>query len=268
MSDKKINLIPTQTDDELFCHYDCQYGRQRVFLTLDLEDRELRAAYDANIGGGVTHQAFHNLTLLFEIPPLRIQPLKEIMEEIVEDCNIVLNNTTIEMTNGNWQGHLNDTADDARYRIWHTIEDHSECWDHTSTWEVWDAANYLEMSDLTQDHGITALSSEADITTTANDLAEESKIEGYNVEAEDLEECFRNHKSYLLDILETAQEDIEDKFEITLTDESKKIIEFLWAEYASCGYCEVQLLATIGINNLNYAEIEYTNAEIDPDSAE
>ncbi len=81
----------------VYCKYPMQHSAQPAYITLDLEDGELTASYNSEMGGSTPSRQWHNIVLTFPIPSTttgdEIQSLIEKYEngfqEILDDSKVM-----------------------------------------------------------------------------------------------------------------------------------------------------------------------------------
>jgi|GEM_PF-1401384 len=108
-----VNITRIDEPDELFCHYPGQYQPQPCHLALDLEDGELTASYNPEIGSGRPASVYHRRTLWAEIPCLTADAANALLDEVAPTAQRVLDGATIEWNGNNHVGHLTDDAEQA-----------------------------------------------------------------------------------------------------------------------------------------------------------
>lgn len=191
-----IKLISTENDSDLYYRYNTQTKRQNASLVLDLEERTLKAEVDYNIGNSISGRAYHGIDLEWTIPALKVNSLKELMEEVKDLCIQILNDSKVEHDGSNWRGYLGVDAEQARDQVEFIIEDYQG-----EEYQVWDAADWLcEDNTFVERIGLTAKTTDEEIEKLVERVEEEAKEEG--VAVEDVE-------SYLVTLRDNLRDDEE-----------------------------------------------------------
>lgn len=97
--------------DELLCHYPGENNIQPTNLELDLEDGELTAGYNPNVGGRAYPESVGNRrTLWFPIPCLTATAANALLEDAKPIAQRILDGATIEWNGNNLVGVLTSDA--------------------------------------------------------------------------------------------------------------------------------------------------------------
>lgn len=200
-----LTIDRLEADNELYCQYQTQCTPQPVRLSLDLEDGRLRAYYWSEIGNGFLMSSHCGLDVEWSIPPLTIQGFDNIVEQIEEDLKTILKGSEILHDGSNYVGRLTEEAQDARDRVEEAIERFkwNNSHDDGNIYMLWQAGDWLIDFDPTT--VITSKSTDFEIEKIAEEMTEEAKDDGYDVEG--IEEYLIRARNEL----EEEEEDNEDE---------------------------------------------------------
>ncbi len=116
--DLTVTIRPVKNHDDLYCHYSGQYKRQDCFVSLDLEDGELTADYNPEIGNGVPECVYSRRTLRWKMPLLTADNANWLLKQIKPLAQRVLAGATIELNRfSNFEGRLDADAEQASDEI-------------------------------------------------------------------------------------------------------------------------------------------------------
>jgi hypothetical protein len=109
-----VKITPMTEEDELFCHYSGQYNIQDAVLTLDLEDGELTAQYNPEIGTGIPASVYHGRTRWIPLPgPLTNEAANALLEEAAPLAQRILDGSDIDWDGNNHVATLDADAHQA-----------------------------------------------------------------------------------------------------------------------------------------------------------
>lgn len=154
----------TTTPDALHHHYTGETAPQPCFLALNLEDGELAADWDGEIGNGVPESVWSGRTLRWTIPILTTTAANDLLAEAAPIAQRVLNGAAIDWDGSNHRGTLNEAAEAAHEEITALIATYD---DQSLCVVEWDAADFFTSDADAISYGITATSSDADLDTLA-----------------------------------------------------------------------------------------------------
>jgi hypothetical protein len=106
----KVKFLDGGDVSVLYCHYLGQTEPQPCFIALDLEDGELWADYDANIGNGVPMAVFHGRTLRYPISHLTANAANDLLDEAAPLAQEIIDGASIEWDGENHVGVLAEGA--------------------------------------------------------------------------------------------------------------------------------------------------------------
>jgi len=219
MTDKTtVTPIATESDDALYCHYQGQTERQPALLCLDLETGELSAHYSSIIGSGQSMRAFYGRDIEWEIPPLRMAPLADLMRKVTPACQAILDSATVDWDGSNRVGRLSYVAREAAEDVYGTVEGLQP--EPYEVYEPWAACDYYEpVSDVLAELGLTAYSTDAEIESEAKRAVEDAEVVLDQDDVESYLRQLRDDERYELDVtaegeeLEGAREDAINHFD-------------------------------------------------------
>lgn len=111
-------VTPLTDQDALFKHYDGQMDPQDCHLALDLEDGELTADYNPEIGTGVPMSVFHGLTRWIPLPgPLTNEAANALLEEAKPLAQRILDGAAVGWDGNNNVATLDDDAQRAEEEL-------------------------------------------------------------------------------------------------------------------------------------------------------
>ncbi len=168
-----VKIISVKDDTELFCHYARQSEPQKCFIALDLEDGQLWADYNAEIGSAVPEAVWNGRTVRFPAPCMTANGMNRLMDEIAPLAERVLAGASIDWDGNNHVGKLDEDAQDASDEIEELCSETEPAPSETVT--EWDAC---EVYDAVKDElGVTADSTDAELEALAEELEEEDSID-------------------------------------------------------------------------------------------
>ena len=168
-----VKIISVKDDTELFCHYARQSEPQRCFIALDLEDGQLWADYNAEIGSAVPEAVWNGRTLRFPAPCMTAAGMNRLMDEIAPLADRVLAGSEIEWDGNNHVGKLDEDAQDASDEIERICDELEPAPSETVT--EWDACEFYDA--VKDELGVTADSTDAELEALAEELEEEDSID-------------------------------------------------------------------------------------------
>jgi len=181
-----VRTTPTTTDDELYCRYEGQTSAQPVSLTLDTETGVLTVDYDGNIGGNCrSMREFHHIDRSWSIPPLRVHAVRALMDAITDDCQTILDHSTVEWDGNNNVGRLDEDGQEAYDRVESACDEYASENDPGDVYDVWDASDYYAPSDPMDDiDKLTIDSTDDEIATIAKSEVADAE---YALDVDDVE---------------------------------------------------------------------------------
>jgi len=204
----KVSLCPTTKDDELYLRYPVQTSRQPVHLTLDVEEGTLSAAAWGEIGPSQSMRSFHGRDVEWDIPPLRVAALTQLMESIRDDCQLICDHTDIIWDGSNYVGQADDVAREAAERVEDACERHGS-WDVADVYEPWSPSDWFQTSPLDDIEEFT-------LECTDEELAELAQEE---VDAADAVLDADEVTAYFIKVRDEAREEfVEDLDEEDITE--------------------------------------------------
>lgn len=108
-----LTIVPLTEDNELLCHYSSEHRPQPCVLWLDLEDGEMSARYNPEIGNGIPMSVHLGRTRWVEIPLLTTAAANALLEEVAPLAERILAGSRIEWDGNNNRGYLDEDADAA-----------------------------------------------------------------------------------------------------------------------------------------------------------
>lgn len=177
MSHLTITIQPVE-GLALYCRYQAQCRPQPCYVTLDCRTAELSAAYSGEIGGGVPVDVWHHRAIRWHIPALRGDPAAALLEGLAPLAQRVVDGYSEIWDGSNHVGQLDDDAYSACAEIAdRCVDAGDEDYDQIS---VWVAADWLDSaSDAAL--GLTASSTDAELTAMAARIREDAAGEGVDV---------------------------------------------------------------------------------------
>jgi len=237
MSEKKVILVPTTTDNELFLKYSSQSQPQDAILCLNIENHELSAYVDCNIGPSISGRAYHDLDIEWKIPPLKIKPLENLMKEVETLCQTILEDSRVDWDGSNWRGYLGCDADHVKDQIQNIIDNND--FDCSKIWGSWDACDWISECIqyfrneciINNEHKITAKTTNKEIENLAEKLEEEAKNE-HDVTIEGTED-------YLISLRDNLRDDFY--IDINCNHENYTDYKCKSCNYDFCQDCMISL---------------------------
>ena len=168
-----VKIISVKDDTELFCHYARQSEPQKCFIALDLENGQLWADYNAEIGNAVPEAVWNGRTLRFPAPCMTAAGMNRLMDEIAPLADRVLAGSEIEWDGNNHVGKLDEDAQDASDEIERICDELEPASSETVT--EWDACEFYDA--VKDELGVTADSTDAELEALAEELEEEDSID-------------------------------------------------------------------------------------------
>ncbi len=175
-----LTITPVDKTDELFCEYDGQMKPQDCYIALNLEDGQMWADYNAEIGGQPA-SVFHRRTLRWTIPVLTADVANRLMNDIAPLAHRVLAGSEIDWDGHNHVGHLDDDAQAAADEISELCDPQNGTWDETSQVCAMDAYDWtLNMVDETIERlGLTADATDAELADMeSKEIAYAAELDG------------------------------------------------------------------------------------------
>lgn len=212
--ERVVKIKMTNADDALYHHYQGQTDRQSVCLILDLENGVLCADWDAAIGSSTTHRAYHRVDLEWRIPPLRMKPLRRLMQSLRGECQQILDDSETDWDGRNHVGRLGDTAEGIYTDIDYRLE--STTWEPGDSWEPWDAGDYYDpiRSQELRETGLSVDSTPEDIRDAAE---REVAMADVALDVDDIER-------YLAQCVADAKEERDEEITVPLRDAIEKTL--------------------------------------------
>lgn len=135
--DMGIEIIKTESEYDLYCHYRGQIQRQGCYIELDCANETLHASYNAEIGNAIPVSVYHGHDQRFGIDLLRGSTADALMEEI-----LALAERVIAGYESIWNDYNNVATftDDAQEAI---EEIRQRCEREEGDIQVWEASEWL-----------------------------------------------------------------------------------------------------------------------------
>ena len=184
MSEARVTITPLDenTPDALHCHYQNELQGQPCHIALDLEDGQMWADYNAEIGSGIPASVYHGRTRWWGIPCLTAAAANQLMADLKPLAERVLAGSEVEWDGNNNVGILNDDASAAEQEIYALLEGISEV-DYDRIYE-YDAADWFTNAGEEAPAGLTAATADRELSEMAAELEDEAKTlhdNGYTV---------------------------------------------------------------------------------------
>ncbi len=172
-----VHITRLTEPDELFCRYRPQDQPQPCHVSLDLEDGELTAAYNPQVGPpyGIPKSVYERRVLWQAIPCLTAVAANRLLEEVAPTAQRILAGATIEWDGSNHIGVLDDAAQVAYDELADACD--PERFDPDDEVSAWDADDWFNGShdDTIERLGITADTTDEDIARIAEQEADDAK---------------------------------------------------------------------------------------------
>ena len=173
-ADVSVQFLDESQPTALLRVYQGQSNAQQAFIALDLEDGQLYADYNAEIGNSVPMSVGHGRTIRWYVPALQANVMNRILREITPLAQQVLDGSEVER-DGNNVGTLNDTAQDALDEIGRLLGERGTppiLYDEFSDAVFWSAAEDWfideddELGEAVYERGVDAVMAECQGTGT------------------------------------------------------------------------------------------------------
>lgn len=177
-----ITLLDEDAPDALYRHYQGETQGQPCHIALDLEDGQMWADYNPEIGSGIPTSVYHGRTRRWGIPCLTATAANQLMEDLKPLAERVLAGSEIEWDGNNNVGILNEDASAAEQEIYARLEDLSE-YDYDRIHE-YDAGDWFADAGEDAPEGLTAATTDRELAEMAAELEHEAKTlydNGYTV---------------------------------------------------------------------------------------
>lgn len=172
----KFHITKLTEPDALFCHYPGEHEIQSCHLALDLEDGELTAGYDGNIGGGSPESVYHRRALWIGIPTLTADAANRLMDEAAPLAQRILDGAEIVWDGNNHVGRLDEDATDALDELAAMCD--PTCFSGTDTVAEYDAGGWFGAEgreQVIERLGITAATTDDQIAAIAKAEEEDAR---------------------------------------------------------------------------------------------
>lgn len=168
-----VTVVPVEKTDELFCHYPGRAKPQPAHVQLDLEDGELLASHNAEVGEGMPASVFLGRALRWDIPILTADAANRLLDGLVPLAQRIVDGATIEWNGNDHIGRLDDDARAAADDIQALCSPQSGHWDESAQVCEFDAADWVAD---TEEETVTRLGLTADSTDTDIDAMEAAEM--------------------------------------------------------------------------------------------
>lgn len=135
--------VESEKNAPLYHKYERQSSAQPAFISLDLEDQELRADWNSEIGNGIPMDVYLGHTRRFRIPSdLSKTAINNLLDEIKPLAEKVLSGYESYWDGNNHQARLNDVAEEALEAIERVCEDME--YSHDDRVQTYDVEEWFE----------------------------------------------------------------------------------------------------------------------------
>lgn len=96
----------------VYCHYVGQFEPQRAYISLDIENGEVDACYNSDIGNCKTAKVWNRLELHFDINPYTFtDKIADLISENMDKFQAILDGSEIVWNGSNYIGKFDDDAE-------------------------------------------------------------------------------------------------------------------------------------------------------------
>lgn len=221
MQNVTVNIIPVEDDQELYRHYNGQTEQQTCAVTLDLEDGDLGAEYNAGIGNGIPVSVFHRRVLAWKIGTLTAKTANALLEEIAPLAQKIIDDAEIEWNGNNHVGVFGPDANEAVEAIEALCANYRVNQVVTADVDDW----YPCTQDAIDDCELTAYTTDAEIEAHAERAASEALNADYAVMILDSELVAARLTELREGLREELREELRDATaEVAEVEESLKVV--------------------------------------------
>lgn len=162
---KTVNITKIKKMSEIFMQYPSQTEPQDMYISLDLEDGELTASYNGEIGNAVPSNVWHGHTRRYYFPGiLSVESINSIMAELKPLAQKIIDGYESVYNGNNYVARLSPDAITAEEEL-ENIVSNTE-----GEYTVWSAGEWLCNSDL-------SLTADTDIDELAAQLKSDAESE-------------------------------------------------------------------------------------------
>ena len=160
--------------------YSGQVTVQPAYIELDLENGTMEVGYSGEIGGGVPMRVWNQIVRRFPVSPrLTHKEINQLMNDILPDCQRLLDTSEVEWDGSNYVGRPAEGQDagdwdDLRSKVERTCE---EC--NTSSNGVWDAEDWFHGGGIPE--AITAVTTDEELQAIIEDEQLNARLEDATV---------------------------------------------------------------------------------------